>query len=517
MDLRGRRDVLAGKKQLQRFNYKQLQTVNFNFNPLLIALATLVASDAFAQSPEAAKEAEDRLRIDFFIDAELSGAYRSHAITRILDRDNNTDSEAFLAPRLTIRAEARLPKSAEVVVEIENARLRSNLFDSDTWGTDANRVIPGRADDFEALVEQAYIRVDNLFWNQLSVKIGLQDFALALRGPGDSFFADLQESEFALVSPVAESVTTGSLYGMRAPDGTTPATAGVFRDRADAGGARLTWNVAQKSLLFVDAFWFTTLEGGVRHADERFYGLNADFLIPITEDRPSLVNVMFSGIDNDRAGSQIWTGGLGLDFSPMAPVGLDIYLELYGQWGHYADTPAHGVHQRAFAGRAGVKLPLPLPLKPAIEGSVWLLSGDRGDPDDSTNRDFVSYENINEALVVEDALYGLDIDSNYFSPRLRATATAKLFNPDDLHIELLYAWFRFHREPARAGGPGRSDPARKIGHEIDLRARFEFSEHASFSIFAGALLDSPWLAARDAFYTRTRRAFIGGVQLNVGF
>jgi hypothetical protein len=485
------------------------------FRPLALvaALSALAAGSAVAQSPESNKEAADRLRIDFFMDAEVPGVYRSHAVNRVLDRDNDQDSEAFLAPRFTIRAEARLPKSAQVVVELENARLRANLFDSDTWGSDANRTIPGRADDFEALLEQAYIRVDNLFWKQLSVKIGLQDFALSLRGPGDSFFADLQESEFALVSPVAESVASGSLYGMQAPGGTTPATAGVFRDRADAGGARLTWNVAQKSLLFVDAFYFTTLEGGVRHADERFYGVNADLLIPITEERPSLVNVLFAGIENDRTGSQIWTVGLGLDVSPTTDA-LDIYLEAYTQWGHYADSPLHGVHHRAFAGRAGAKIPLPLPLKPTIDGSVWVLSGDRGDPDDHTNRDFVSYENINEALVVESALYGLDIDSNYWSPRIRASVTAKIFNPDDFHLELLYAWFRFYREPTRAGG---RDPGRNIGHEVDLRAKLDFSEHASFSLFAGALLDSQWLASKDAYDTGTRRAFVVGAQVNVGF
>lgn len=483
----------------------------------LLALVALGAPLASGQTPEAKQKAADRLRIDFFLDAELPGAYRSRAITRVLDRDSSEDAEAFLAPRFTIRAEARLPKSAQVVVEIENARLRSDLFDSDTWGTRANRVVPGRADEFRALLEQAYLRVDNLFWDQLSVKIGLQDFALSLRGPGDSFFADLQDSEFALVSPVAEAVIPGSLYGMREPDGTTPAAAGIFRDRSDAGGARVTWNVAKKSLLFVDAFFFTTLEGGVRHADERFYGINADLLIPLTEERPSLVNVIFTGIENDRTGSHIWTAGLGLDFAPMTPENLDIYLELYGQWGRYADTPDHGIHQRAFAGRVGAKIPLPLPLKPTLEGSVWLLSGDRGSSDGHTNHDFVSYENINEALVVEDALYGLDIDSNYFSPRLKATATAKVLNPDDLHFELLYAWFRFYREPDHGGGPARRNPGRNLGHEVDLRVKFDFSEHASFSIFAGALLDSQWLAARDAFNARTRRAFVGGVQVNVGF
>ncbi len=483
----------------------------------LAALVAIGAPSASAQTPEAKQKAVDRLRVDFFLDAELPGVYRSHAITRVLDRDDTQDSEAFLAPRFTIRAEARLPKSAEVVVEIENARLRANLFDDDTWGTRANRVVPGRADEFRALLEQAYLRVDNLFWDQLSVKIGLQDFALALRGPGDSFFADLQESEFALVSPVAEAVVPGSLYGMRPPAGTAPAAAGIFRDHAAAGGARVTWNVARKSLLFVDAFFFTTLEGSTLRADERFYGINADLLIPLTEERPSLVNVILAGIDNDRTGSQIWTAGLGLDFSPMTPENLDIYLEAYGQWGRYADTPDHGVHQRAFAGRIGAKVPLPLPLKPALEGSVWLLSGDHGNPGDRTNRDFVSYENINETLVVENALYGLDIDSNYFSPRLKATATAKVLNPDDLHFELLYAWFRFYREPDYAGGPVRRDPGRNLGHEIDLRVKFDFSEHASFSIFAGALLDSQWLAAQDAFNARTRRAFVGGVQIQVGF
>jgi hypothetical protein len=479
----------------------------------------VLALAALASAEEAPKEKPDgKPAIDVQIEADLPGAYRSSGITRVLDRDPDQDSEFFLSPRATVRAVARLPKTVDVVVEIENARLRAGLFDTSTWGTEANRTIPDGGNDFEALLEQAYVRVGALGWRELSLKIGLQDFALSLRRPGDAFFADLQESEFALVSPVAETVVSGSLYGAAPPAGTSPASAGVFRDRADAGGARLTWDAGARALLFVDAFYFTTLEGGVDHADERFYGLNADLLVPIVLERPSLVNLLAAGIENDKTGSRIWTAGLGLDVVLPAPDGLSLFLEAYWQSGRYAEPAGRRIRQSAWAGRLGARLPLgAIPLKPVLEASFWLLTGDRGDPADHVNRDFVSYENIDDALVVEDDLYGLDIDSNYFSPRLRLTGTAKLFNEDDFKIQLLYAYFRFYREIEKAGGAAELDPGRRLGHEVDLRLSLDLNEYASIAVFAGALLDSQWLASDDAFGTGRRHAFVGGVAVSVSF
>jgi len=478
---------------------------------LLLALA---ASPAAAQGDE--KKADLKPSISISVEAEIPGAYRSRAITRVLDRDAEQGGEFFLAPEIAIRAVARLPKGVEVVTRIRNARLEADLHDSDTWGTDANRTVPGRS-DAAASLDLAYLRINSLFWKELSLKAGLQDFSLSLRGPGDAFFAAPRRSEPALMSPVTESAAGGSLYGGAAPDGTTPATSGLFRDESAAAGLRVTWNAFSRSLLFVDAFWFTVLEGGVRHADERFYGVNADLLLPVVQDRPSLVNVLFAGIENDRTGSQIWTAGIGLDIVPAAPEGLDVWAEFYWQFGRYAEPSSHLVRQSAFAGRAGVKIPLDfLPGKPTVEPSFWIITGDDGNPARHLNRDFVSYENINEALIVEDALYGLDIDSNTISGRIRATARARILSNDDLRFDFLYAYFLLYREPDRAGG-AKTDPGRRLGHEIDLRVTFDVTEQLSFSVFAGALLDSQWLAASGAYDTHSRNAFLGGLQVSVGF
>jgi hypothetical protein len=479
---------------------------------LAAPLAVLLAVPAFAQEKPA-----DKPRVDFEIEAEIPGVWRSDAVSRILDRDRGEDSEAFLAPRLTVRATATLPKAVTAVLEIENARLKADLYDEDTWGARANLRLGG-GDDVDAYLEQAFVRVNGLFFRDLSVKAGLQDFQLALRGPGDAFFADLQESEFALVSPVTENVVAGSMYGAAPPDGAAPAGAGQLRDTCDAGGLRLTWNAFHRSMLFVDVFYFTTLEGGVRHADERFYGVNLDLLLPFNEESPGLVNVLLAGIENDRTGSQIWTAGLGVDFRPFAPAGLSVYAEAYWQSGRYAEPDDHRIRQSAWAGRAGARLPFDsLPFHPALDASFWVLTGDRGDPTDHVNRDFVSYENIDEALVVEDDLYGLDIDSNYFSPRLRLSGSAKILADRDLRFEVMYAYFRLWREPEKAGGTAELDPGRRLGHEVDVRVAWDINEHASISLFGGALLDSQWLASDDAYGTRRREAYVAGLAVTVGF
>ncbi|MBI2921335.1 MAG: hypothetical protein HYY18_09660 [Planctomycetes bacterium] len=473
-----------------------------------------LASSLFAE--EAPKPA-DKPSLSIELETSLSAAARSDAVTRVLDRDPDEDSEGFLVPDLRIVATARLPKNVQVAAAIGTRPLSADLFDTDTWGTEANRDL-GDGDDADAHLVLAYVRIGELFLRELSLKAGLQDFALSLRGPRDAFFADLRNSEYALVSPVTESVVQGSLYGAAPPEGTDPATAGLFRDTARAGGFRLTWNAFRKSLAFVDVFYFTMLEGGVQHRDERFYGVNIDLLLPITEDAPSLVNLLFAGIQNDDTGTLIWTTGLGIDFRPAKPMGLSIYLEAYWQTGLYAEPADHRIRQDAWAGRIGARLPFAsLPFKPALDASFWFLTGDRGDPSDHVNRDFVSYENIDDALVVEDDVFGLDIDSNYFAPKLRLSGETKLLKDGDLRLELFYAYFRLWREPEKAGGATELDPGRRLGHELDLRVSWDVNEQATISIFGGALLDSQWLASKDAYGTGRREAYVGGVELRVAF
>ncbi|NUN47954.1 MAG: hypothetical protein HUU15_03890 [Candidatus Brocadiae bacterium] len=490
---------------------------------LLAAALCAAAAEGRAEEPAAAPPAERKEsgfvpRVDFRIEAALSAVYRSEGVTRILDRDSERDSEGYLAPEAGVQLVAWLPRSASLTLEIRNAPLRANLFDHDTWGTEANRDVPGGGRDYDAFLRRAFVRVDDLFWEQLSVKIGVQDFALSLRRPGDAFFADLLHSEFALVAPVTEAAAGGSTYALTAPGGTDPATHGLFRDEATPAGARLTWNAFHMSLLFVDAFYFTVLEGGADHADERFFGLNADLLVPFTEEAPSLVTLVLAGIENDRTGSRIWTVGLGVDLVPGVPEGLDVFAELYWQSGFYGEPAGRRVRQSAWAGRAGARVPFAsLPLRPAVEISGCCLTGDRGAPGDDVNRDFVSYEGIDDALVVESDLHGLDIDSNYLAGRARITAEADVIQKADLRFEVMYAYFRLYREPERAGGAADRNPGRRLGHEVDLRVAFDFNEHATLSLFAGALLDSAWLAHRDGFDTGKRHALVGGLSFRVTF
>ena len=57
-------------------------------------------------------------------------------------------------------------------------------------------------------------------------------------------------------------------------------------------------------------------------------------------------------------------------------------------------------------------------MRPWLDVSYWELSGE-DDATDSDNSNFVSLESNSDTIVVEDAYYGLDIDTNYRAAKIK--------------------------------------------------------------------------------------------------
>ncbi|MBI3269825.1 MAG: hypothetical protein HYZ53_12440 [Planctomycetes bacterium] len=455
------------------------------------------------------------------------------------------------------------------------------------WGSNANKNLVGD-ENFSLTIGQAYVKVSEFLLQQLSLKIGIQDLKYDLRGNGQCWFMDVRHSEYAFLSPTTENFgPEGSTYGYSAFNPNSHA-AGIFRDEISSpGGAKITFS--DGDTLFVDVFAMKTLETrnffgdfndrGVldknrvnqrrdgetqSHFDEDIYGLNVDYNIP---DSKSILNFVTTAFSGDSGSSLIWTVGGGADYFIDA---LEIFGEIYGQWGTYGNLRGNvngaavnnqfgdniartrearngqpfgtsldreSIDHESWMLHAGLKYTFDMSVKPWVEVSGAYVDGDDGDvdDDDNENNDFVSYENNNETLILEDSTFGLDVDSNYWKIALGLGITASLDHQDDFKWGLTWTYAEVATTPDRVGrttvlnralGVGDAnnvdsrtdlvDVDDQLGHELDWRTTWHYSESLSFNFNAGWLID-PEFFTSDSTYRASGDMYIITLDTNLKF
>ena len=398
-------------------------------------------------------------RDDFFSDSTLG------------NNSTNLDGD-FFDPRVMLKIDIQMANNIRGVVEIQNEE-RNDILHQTSLG---NIYITNRtaANQFQFQFEKAFVQVDDFLMKGLKFRTGIIPHKYSLRADGQSFFLNLGEAE----SP--------------------------FATRADthATGFLASYQPIEVVEFYVDAFYFVTSESGFDRRDETVAGINFDIYLPKTvkkDDESTLTlarffNLMFSSIQSDN-GAEIWSIGTGFNYfftgDPNIYV-LETYGEAIFQWGEYNrknKAPAFSnINQDhlAFGAYVGTKFKYEnSDFKPYADLSFWYISGDDDDPKRHKNNDFVSYEDIDSSLIMEENDYGLDVDSNYWSIKFK---TGMKLNPifnEEMRLELLYGHFR-----AIDSAPGRS---KRMGDEIDVRVVWEYSPDLVFSLAAGFLFNSRYM------------------------
>ncbi len=462
---------------------------------------------------------------------DIDSVFRSDGVAAVLNREsgsdtnlNNTrvgdqsDSDSFWSPLVTLRVDAMLARHVSGVIELENARLRSNISkgndnvqqgggpadrfealddpgDGSTgWGTDANEDLIGGRDIMPA-VRLAYIQVDEFLSPCLSAKIGIFDEVWDLRGNGNPFFMGLRTdgAGYASVGPVTEAF--GSFGQQWAYSNILGAGGrGLYRDSAEAGGLEF-WYKADESLK-VELYYLNLVETGFLHEDEATYGVHALYNI---HDSPSMMEGFFSVISNDSDHNRMYTIGGGADYWVDR---AELFGEVIYQWGDYGDEGAvfnntlagadGRIDQRAWAGYVGARYNFDVQMKPYAEVMYQYISGDNGAHANKgdTNRDFVSYEDNDSEMILEDNLYGLDVQSNYWKVQMEMGLTSSICADDDLRVKFQYAYNQLVTAPDRVErtdlqrGRGLS---KQLGQEVDFHADWAYSDSLRFGLGVGYL------------------------------
>ncbi len=421
-----------------------------------------------------------------FIDPNTSNAERVSGTT-----GSPTGSSVYLDPNLVLNFTIDVGENVRGVIE-----LRTPFVNPDAGGknTTPNTGFFAGFKDRTLEVKQLYAEIDEIFspsadepGQGLLLRAGIFDFRKDLRGNGNSFVID----------------TAGSEHPFDSLDGTgaVPGYSTGFADSTEAAGAYAQY----KFWLFnIDAFFLNLDESynalglagsGASRRDLLFWGGSADVLFGSEGKFGKLFLTVFDLMNTSN--THLVTEGAGIVVYPLRTEEvnlIELFGEVYFQQGAYArnaSVTGSDVDQKeAFALQFGLKGSLP-PITimedkkfiPYIEGTYVEVSGDDDSLDDE-NENFVSLENNNRTIVVENGYYGYDIDTNY-----RGVRVAGGFHLADFNFEILYAYFELQDNTGGrvAGGGSRSA---KIGDELDLSVWYDYSANLKLGFQTGWLLDS---------------------------
>jgi len=391
--------------------------------------------------------------------------------------------EFYLDPNLRLNFDVDVGKAKGVI------ELRTPFVNPDAGGKDSSPTTGffSGFQDRTLELKQAYVQIDELFpmggeaGNGLLLRAGIMDFRKDLRGDGNAFIID----------------TAGTEHPFDSPRGAPPAYSTGFADSTEAAGGyaayKLTFLELDGWLFNLDETFNAAIPAAAARRDMLFWGFSGT--IPLGKEARPLGKVFLTVFDlMNQSNTHVVTEGGGVTFYPLMGEEVnfvELFGEVYFQQGTYARNASlsgEDIDQKdAFAINAGAKLKAPpmgnRKFTPYVEVSYVEVSGDDNSTDNE-NSNFVSLENNNRTLVVENGYYGFDIDTNY-----RGVRAALGFKEKDFFAEILYAYFELQDNSGGrvAGGHSRSP---KLGDEIDFTVGYEYSANLKLAFTSGWLLDS---------------------------
>ena len=326
-----------------------------------------------------------------------------------------------------------------------------------------------------------YIIFREVYNKDTTVSVGVQDIKF-----GDGFFMDLRHAESAWdFNPVDPRYSGWILWN----------PASIVID----------YNAAPVNFKLFGAL--ANLDSGITTSTEEWvYGMTFDYDLEgkvaglAKGGSLNLLATMFVGGDvwpvENTHSQELWTFGIGLNLKDLANVkGLSIYGEGYWQFGDAGEADVDGDGEEdtldagGWAARGGLKYEFDNPNKPWISLEYWMLSGD-DDEDDADLDGFVSYENVNDFLIGEHSLYGLDVDTNYTALKVKGGVSTQV-GGKNLDLSAKLGFFSFTEDAPLDSTPGalRED---ELGSELDFTMKLDYTKNVSFD------LTIAWLWSADA-------------------
>lgn len=408
---------------------------------------------AFGQDAPPIQRPPDSIRATLSGSARIGPVFHGAGLERLRDALNMFPGLASGSMDQLIAAEASLRLDVDWDPRIRTAVELAH----EPFVRDANR--PLGADGLEVVFRQLFVEMRGFLADPLTLRAGAFDYSWRLRPHDEPFFLDVGRSDSAFAGVV------------RTPADDAFVIPTADRDVAHPGGLLLSWRAGD--FVQLEAAALVLRERGTSSDDESLFTLYAGF--PLSERSAGFL--AFALATNRHPDDAVHTVGLGYDGYLGAGRELELFAELWIQGGSLLS----GVSKRGLGVAAGARWYAGTWW---AEGSVNHRSGDR-DPLDGSDGTFVSYENQNRFLIVEDPEAGLDWDTNLTSLRL----TASVRPAKDVEVRVDAGVFRLAADLVDLTGADRN-VGRRLGTEIDATLRHDLSRQASVHLRAGILASS---------------------------
>ena len=431
---------------------------------------------------------------------------------------NSRESADFFWGRLTLRMQAHIADNVHGYLELETQNFDAGVLSP--FGNSAGPAGAGSEDSsLVPQIEQMYVDINQLWSDHISLRLGLQDVVIDLRGSdrsGGAFVFDLTESESAW-------------HGINALGPVT------FRDTMEPLGVRFRYeDIAESNVDF--KLWLLPVIGNEdaggdpADEDEAGYIANLDWYLPDIGENSKLMVILaymlggdagVNGLTGTGRDMNVLTFGLGIDIRGIGDPGVELYAEGYIQ---------NGSAGRAIGPNAGTKLDaegyafnvgfryeaLDTRGHPWFELGYVFVRGDDGiSATDGNYEGFISYENVDDFAIIEGNELGLDIDTNYSAFKIKGGLRfSSEHGQDNIHLDLKAGFFQFDQDvPYATAFPlanGVTGPEDDLGVEIDASLTYHFNDQLTFDILVA------FLTGADALKAFTAGADDDSWLLNIG-
>ncbi len=425
------------------------------FAPALIAAMALSASAQ--QGIQTNADRKETLKVTVSGGFDMDWVYRGKELVELLG--GQSADEGRIESNANVRFDIDLSNKVSVILNLATVRLNGDYTNIGQLGADGQNV---------ELWDLA-IRMQEVLDPAVTIQVGTNnDFMFDIRGKGSPLF----------YAP-----------GMSGPFG---ANDGGTLDYNQVAGVVAWYN--RDAAHFALALLPAVIEGGEAGNDEASYAITFYYDLESVGKGSRLgaiisVNTLFEGPEGPLTPgsdtSQIITIGGGASLKGLGGMeGLEVFGEFYIQSGDIGTSGDAG----GTAFNLGGHYDLQGDSAPWVELQFTILSGD-DDPLDTDVDQFLSYENVNDFMIIESNLFGANVGTNYTAVKLMGGLSFTAGGGDKNNVSLSGGLgFFTATEDINVGGTiGNTD---ELGNEFDVKLTYMYSKAVSIDVAVAFLFGS---------------------------
>lgn len=417
--------------------------------------------------------------VDFvYRDGELRE--EGYATTFGADNEDVSSIEGTVRVRLDIE----LTNKVSAVVELANYRVNGGAVTS-FWGDNG--------EDLDVFFSEANIKLSDVLQQGLNLTAGVVPWSWNIRGKGGSLVFDPRHS--------AGVETTLTVAGSNIPTG---------RDELQPAGLLASYN---RDAITLDIALLPAIdEGGKAGGDEAAYALGLYYKLANFKEG-SRIGILAALMADAGPEFNVYTVGAGANIIGIGSMEtLEIFAEVYFNFGDAGQTGTTTIDAKGFAFQVGVQYGFAGEQKPWVGAKLTWFSGDDNSVSGADEEEnFISYESIDDLLVLEDQYFGLNVRSNYMAIKVSGGASLSVGGtPNNLDLGLVVGFARLDEDVTFAGGDEDD-----LGLEFDVNVRYNISKQTALDIRIGYLTGSDVLENLTA--ETEDKTYVGSLGFDVRF